>query len=188
MVFMFKNTSSQYGIVNQSLHWLLFLAVSVQIPIGAYVTTLSNEDILYYRLLDIHQPLGLLIFCLIIFKIIWRCYSHNPALLASIPAWQRWSAHIVHSLLLLALGIAPVLGYLFATARGDGIPILNLGEIPALIELNKQQAERVIAWHQILAYGIAVLALFHILAVLKHQLIDRDTTLKRMLFFTGNPR
>jgi len=36
-------------------------------------------------------------------------------------------------------------------------------------------------WHQITAYALAALVVLHVAAVAKHQLVDRDGLLRRML-------
>jgi cytochrome b561 len=45
---------------------------------------------------------------------------------------------------------------------------------------DKAMAALIKPWHKISAFALAVLALLHIAAALKHQFIDRDGLLKRM--------
>ncbi|MNW08457.1 hypothetical protein D3C71_2052390 [compost metagenome] len=49
-----------------------------------------------------------------------------------------------------------------------------MGKSPELAEALKP-------WHAYLAYALAALVVLHVAALLKHQLIDRDGLLARML-------
>jgi cytochrome b561 len=171
---------SRYGIVAKLLHWLIAPLLPGMIAVGSYMTTLSDENPLYFRLLDLHQTTGLLIFTLFFIRIAWRVITPYPKLPEQLSEWERMTARIVHAALLLALAIIPVFGYLFATALGDGIPVYGLFEIPGLVELNKAQADRVINVHMILAYAAGALIALHVLAAIKHRLMDRRAVLKRM--------
>jgi len=177
---MIFNTSSQYGVVSKLLHWLNALLMPPMIIIGYYQTTLSDENPLYFRLLDLHQATGLFILCLFMIKLAWRTISPNPDLSTVSSGLALRLAYSVHILLFSAMAGLPVLGYLFATAQGDGIPFFGLFEIPGLIELDKTTAENVIALHAVLAYSIAVLIILHIAAALKHHYIDGSDAFRRI--------
>lgn len=179
---MIYNTNSHYGAVSKFLHWSNAVLMMPTIIVGYYMTTLSDEDPLYFRLLDLHQVVGILIFCLFILKCAWRLITPNPDLSLVSRGVQLWLAHIVHVTLFLSMAVIPMLGYLFATAQGDGVPVYDLFEIPGLIELNKTKADMVIDLHALLAYSIAVLILLHIYAALKHRFNDSIPVNRRMWF------
>lgn len=179
---MLNNTASQYGTVSKLLHWSNAVLMLPTIAAGYYMTTLSDEDPLYFRLLDLHQVVGVLIFCLFVIKGIWRIADSNPDLSLVSQGVELWLARIVHLILFLSMAMIPVLGYLFATAQGDGVPVYDLFEIPALMDLNKAQADLVIDLHAVLAYTVAVLILLHIFAAMKHRFIDKSALASRMWF------
>ena len=55
------NSISEYGLVSKLFHWLTFVALLIQIPMGFYLVDLDYSD---YRIFieDIHVTLGLSIF------------------------------------------------------------------------------------------------------------------------------
>ena len=177
---MMLNTRTQYGIVAKSLHWLIAPLMLGLIAIGSYMTTLSDENPLFFRLLDLHQTIGLSVFCLFFVKVAWRLVTPYPEQLATLARWESLLARIVHGMLMLAMVVIPIFGYLFATALGDEISIYDVFEIPSLMELNKAQSELVITIHVVLAYSIGVLIALHILAALKHHFVDKNEILRRM--------
>jgi cytochrome b561 len=52
--------------------------------------------------------------------------------------------------------------------------------LPDFVSADKVLAETLKPLHHFLAYGLAALIALHLLAVLKHRLIDRDHLLQRM--------
>ena len=60
--------------------------------------------------------------------------------------------------------------------------IFGLFDLPALFEKNDEVRDFAIELHFYIAYGIGFLVLGHAGAATKHQLIDRDGTLARMIW------
>ena len=177
---MIKNSQTRYGVVAKLLHWAIAAAMIALIAIGWYMVGLSNESIWYYRALDFHQTLGLCVLSLFVVKVIWLFASPNPSFVSSLQPWQRYAATSVHALFVIAIGLIPVSGYLFATSLGDPIPVYNVFEIPGIVRLSKSVSDWVIDFHAYYAYTCAGLIILHSLAALKHHFVDKDNTLKRM--------
>ena len=115
-------------------------------------------------------------------RLAWRWPSPPPAPLPGHRRWERRLARVVHGafhLLLLALGAS---GYLVVTAAGQGLEVFDWFSIPAATRLDDRLAERAGNWHLWLAWATVVLAALHAAAALKHHLVDRDATLRRMLW------
>ena len=72
-------------------------------------------------------------------------------------------------------------GYLISTAKGSGVSLFGWFEVPALVSGLPEQADVAGAVHYWLALGLLALAGLHALGALKHHLIDKDNTLRRML-------
>jgi cytochrome b561 len=86
-----------------------------------------------------------------------------------------------HGLLYAGIFLVMISGYLISTAKGRGVSVFDLFEIPAFITGLPNQADLAGAVHFYVAWGLVLLAGLHALAALKHHFIDRDATLKRML-------
>ncbi len=178
---MFRNSAKRYGTVARGLHWLLALALAAQLALGWYMTELSYYDRWYKDAFALHRSCGILLWLLALLRILWTLYDHPPQLVAGMRPWERLAAKATHSTLYAMTLLIPFSGYLISTAKGLGIDMFGLFEIPALFPAVEQMEELAGKVHYFLAFGTAWLVVVHALAALKHHFIARDETLKRML-------
>ena len=178
---MLKNSTLRYGIIAKLLHWSIALLIIGLIWLGWYMVDLTYYDVWYYDSLFYHKALGILVLALAALKILWALGNRSPDHAATIPAWQVASARTVHKLLYLLMVLIPVTGYIISTSAGDAIEFFAGVEIPVLLAPNETLRDWAITGHYYLAYGVGGVALLHALAALKHQFIDRDGTLRKML-------
>ena len=165
-----------------ALHWMVAALIFCAFPLGLYMSDLKLSP-LKLQLVSYHKWLGVTIFLLVLVRLIWRATHTPPALPASIAAWQQRTAHALHHLLYaLMLGI-PVSGWLMSSAKGVPVVYLGLLKLPDLVGKNKALGNALETLHASLNYALLALVLLHIAAALKHQFVDRDDTLSRMLPF-----
>ncbi|MFT6915121.1 MAG: cytochrome b561 [Motiliproteus sp.] len=176
------NTRNSFGWLTQLLHWLVALHILGLIALGWYMVDLSYYDPNYHDSLYYHKAFGMLALTLAACKVLWFVFNIQPAPAAPLPPWQEWASRAAHLLLLGLMLIIPVGGYFISTSAGDGIDMLGLLEIPALIDVSDDWRDLAISSHEFLAYSLLALTGLHATAALKHQFIDRDGTLKRMLW------
>ena len=176
-----KNSTTNFGLIAVALHWLVALSVFGLFGLGLWMTELDYYDSWYKQGPWLHKSIGILLFFVIIFRLCWRWLTPPPAALSSHKSWEIRMAHMTH-LLLYLLPLAIMLsGYLISTADNRSIEVFGWFSIPATITSIPDQ-EDVAGWvHLILASSLIALALLHAMAALKHHLIDRDRTLKRIL-------
>jgi len=176
-----RNSGEDYGLVAKLLHWLIAVVFVCQIPIGWYMTGLSDEQLLYWRLLDLHIVLGLSLFLLVPLRLGWQLVDSNPQLSPALAPWERHAARTVHLLLLIAMVILPLTGFLFADSNGEPINLFNWVEIPDLGQFSKPVRKGLGGIHYYVAYTCALLIVVHVLAVVKHRFLDANQPLNRML-------
>lgn len=177
-----RNSPTHYGLVSRFLHWLLAAAILTLIPIGWYLTQLNNESVRYWRLLELHETVGLCVLILFLIKLGWRFISPNPDAVPDLARWERVLARVVHSFFLCAFALLPVSGYIYIASGNDPIELYRLITLPALPSLTKSTSEFIYTVHSYTAYTCATLVLVHIIAALKHHFADGNTVLKRMLY------
>ncbi len=176
---MFRNSRQGYGLISILLHWSMAIAVLGLFGLGLYMVELTYYDPLYRTLPSLHKSIGLTVAALWVVRLVWRMIDPPPAPLGTV-AWQNRLAHVVHGLLyLLMLGLF-VSGYLISTADGRPIVVFGLFEVGASLTLPRQE-DVAGAVHAILAWTLIGLTGLHALAAVKHHVIDRDATLRRML-------
>jgi cytochrome b561 len=118
---------------------------------------------------------------LALLMIAWNLYSRPPGDVATIKPWEHLAAKAAHLALYTMMVALPITGYLVSTSAGEAISIFGWVHVPALIQVDEALRDFAIEVHFYLAYGTGGLVLIHMLAALKHQFIDRDGTLGRML-------
>ena len=114
-------------------------------------------------------------------RLLWRLKNRPPALPATMPAWQRGAAHGLHHLLYVLIFAVPISGYFYTLAAGVPVVYFELIKLPVLIAKDKALADTLKPIHYWLNMTMAGLVGLHVVAALKHQIIDRDGTLGRML-------
>jgi cytochrome b561 len=174
----------RYGSLAITLHWLMALGLVGMFAVGLYMTGLPFS-IQRLKLYNWHKWAGVCVLALATLRLIWRVVHRPPALPAAVasamPRWQHVAHHATHGLLYALFFIVPLVGWAYSSAAGFPIVWFGVLPLPSFVPVNPALAEAIKPWHQITAYALAALVALHVAAVAKHQLIDRDGLLRRML-------
>ena len=92
--------------------------------------------------------------------------------------WHKWTG--VAALYLLFFAV-PLAGWAYSSAAGFPVVFLGLVPLPDFVPVSKALADVLKPIHATLAFALAGLVLVHVAAALKHQWIDNDGLLQRML-------
>jgi cytochrome b561 len=164
------------------LHWLIALIIFSTFCLGLYVSGLPISP-QRLRLIAYHKWIGVTIFQLVVLRLIWRLTHAAPPLPATMPAWQHKAAAASHALLYLLIFIIPLSGWIYSSAAGVPVVYLGIVQLPDLIGADKALAAKLKLLHKSLNYTLAIIVTVHTLAALKHEFVDRDGVLRRMLPF-----
>lgn len=161
------------------LHWLIALCIIGMLALGLYMVGLPKGLPLKATLINLHKSLGLTIFLLVLLRIMARA-THKPPPLPPMRAWQRAAARTTQGLLYVAMVAMPLTGYLGSSfnrygTRFWGIALPKWGWDDAVLR------GRFFGAHQVIAYVFIALIVVHLAGVIKHQWIDRDKLIARML-------
>ncbi|SNB67728.1 cytochrome b561 [Arboricoccus pini] len=178
------NTANGWGWPARLLHWGMALLIVAIWLLGRYMVSLPDSAMMAkFDDYQLHKSLGLTAFALGVVRLLWRTLNPAPAMPPHMPGWERLAAHASHALLyVLILGI-PLSGYLMASSSTLGIPTIyfKIWHVPHLLGPNAA-AETTFKWvHDQLGWLLVIVLGLHVAAALKHQVIDRDDILKRML-------
>lgn len=162
------------------LHWLMALLIIGLFGLGIYMADLplSPQKL---KLYSYHKWAGITVLALAVLRVLWRLRHAPPPLPASQPKWQQQAAHAGHALLYLLIAVTPLSGWLMSSAHGFTTVWFGVLPLPDLVEKNKELADVLKLVHRYLNYAFIAVVVGHIAAALKHQWIDRDHTLNRML-------
>ncbi len=178
---MFRNSPDNYGLISKALHWIIAMLMLGLIWLGWYMVELTYFDRWYNLSLASHRSFGLLSGTLALLMLGWRLYSRPPRLVPGTRLWERVTAHATHALLYLVLFAVPFTGYLISTSSGSSIAVFGWLNVPAAVPVDERLRDLVIDIHYYLAYGSCFLIGLHVIGALKHEFLDRDRTLRRML-------
>jgi len=176
--------TARYSTVAMALHWLLALVIVVMFGVGVYMTDLPFSP-QRLKLYNWHKWAGVTFLALTAVRLLWRATHRPPALPAAIaqamPEWQTRAYHATHHLMYLLFFAVPLMGWAYSSAAG--FPIVWFGQMPLpdLLPVNKELAELIKPLHKMLALALMTLAGLHAGAAIKHQWVDRDGLLSRMM-------
>ena len=176
-----NNTQTNYGYVSIFLHWLSALSIFALFGLGYYMVDLTYYHEWYKTAPELHKSIGVLLFFLMLFRVIWRYKQLTPEQLPSHSNLERKAGKFVHSALYLLVFIIMITGYLISTADERGIEVFGFFEIPGFGSFIENQEDIAGLIHKWLAYVLISFALLHAIAALKHHFIDKDNTLNRII-------
>ena len=177
---MLKDSRLGYGLVSILLHWISALLIVFLLALGVYMTGLTYYDEWYHKGPTLHISVGLLLFFMFLFRFFWRLYNPTPVALSDNRNANR-VATLIKVLLYLLTFTVLISGYLITTAEGQAAIMFGWLPIPASVELSAQGVDLAGEIHEILAWGIVMIAALHGGAAIMHHFFLRDRTLVRML-------
>ena len=179
-----------YSAVAIALHWLIAALLISLILFGWWMEDQREMIQSYEEFLTVksafnwHKTGGILVLLLSLARLGWRFTHPVPALPDGMTRWESMAARTSHvGFYVLMIGL-PVGGYVAASAYGPEQPILFFDAI-TLPKLPVPQTEGFQAFsgsmHGAGAWALIALTGLHIAAALKHQFIDKDGVLARMI-------
>lgn len=172
--------SSHYTPTAKLLHWLVAGMIVVQF-ILAQLAENAPSDLRELALLANHKSVGITILVVAIVRIAWRLLNAPPSLPATMPRWQIRASAISHWSLYALLFAVPITGWLMSSASAYSVSWFNLFQLPDFVSPNPELKDVFEETHEILAKLLLIIASVHILAALKHAVIDKDDVLNRIL-------
>ena len=176
--------TGRYSTTAIALHWLLGLVLVGLFGLGAYMSDLPFSP-QRLKLYNWHKWTGVAVLALSLVRLLWRLSHRPPALPAAVeqamPGWQKWAHHGTHAALYALFFAVPLAGWAYSSAAGFPVVFLGLVPLPDFVPVSKALADVLQPIHATLAFALAGLVLVHVAAALKHQWIDNDGLLQRML-------
>ena len=169
----------KYSLVARLFHWLTAVLVIGMIGLGVYMEDLplSMEKIKVY---NIHKSVGVCVFVITVLRILWRLRHPAPALPSEMRRWERIAAHASHFCLYGLLLFMPAVGMLHSWAANFPVVIFDVFTLPALIGPD-ETLKNALSWtHYLGSLAFAGLISVHVVAALKHHIINKDDVMRRM--------
>nr|WP_199042360.1 cytochrome b [Dyella sp. ASV24] len=177
----FRNTDRQWGSVAKFFHWTIALLI-IGNGIFGLCMDLAGNPMQKINWLALHKSIGLTVLALFLLRVLWRFFNRQPKDEPA-PRWQHLAAHAMHITLYALVAALPLSGWWFNSIVGKPLQFFKQFNLPALTAANPDTSH---LWHEVheyLFWFLVLLLVLHIAGALKHHLIDRDNTLRRMLPF-----
>ena len=183
---MFSTEAESYTRTAKILHWLVTLAILFMLALGWSFGFFPKGNLKSF-LLQLHKSIGITILLLSFLCLGWRLMHKAPPFPASMSIWEQRAAHIGHVLLYVMMIGMPLSGWAIVSAESHNIPLILYGVlpwphvlVPSDLQHREEMADILDDVHADAAYVVAVLAVGHIAAALKHHFIAHDGILLRM--------
>jgi len=196
------NNNTKYTNVAIVLHWLIGIAILFMFVLGWFMTELPKEtpkttsfDIFNLGLItwgveeeqsqrsfyfNLHKSVGLSLLMLIVLRMYWRFTHRPPAFLNSMKLWEKRLAKATHHSLYLLMFLIPLSGIIMSAGSKYGIKWFGIKVIPGFD--HKAIRELFYEFHEIFGLLLLLILILHILGAVKHSIVDKDGTLRRMWF------
>ena len=163
------------------LHWGVAFLLMAQFLIGLDMVDIpKGPDSSRPFWFNIHKSIGIVLGCLILFRLYWRLRSGVPDSPAGSPSWERFAANLSHMLLYFCMILMPISGLVGSLFSKYDLLFVGI-KIPKFFEHDAFIKELMTNTHQWTAYIFLTIICIHILAAVKHLVIDCDGVFERMM-------
>ena len=175
-----RNTDEAYGVVARILHWVIGLSIIGMLCLGLYMDALPKDDLNRDALYGFHKAFGLVILFAVGVRVVWFFVNFGKP--KPLPTHSKLEvvaakgAHIV--LYLLMIGV-PLSGWVMSSAYGFPVDLFGM-KFSIVAERDIALARNAGDAHEILAYVMIGVIVLHVAGALRHVIIDKDNTLRRM--------
>ena len=168
----------KYTTVAIWLHWIVGIAILGQLALGVYMGDIPKDtpDRSWY--FNLHKSIGVTLALFIALRLIWRFSHRPPALEGLIPAWQVLASKISHWVLYLCMVVMPTTGMIMSSYSKYGVKVWGMKLIPG--SANEASREFWLGLHGITAQIFMVVIAIHVLAALKHLMMEDSKVFQRM--------
>ncbi len=173
-----------------AFHWIVALLIIVNVAL-AWAWPLAPDEAVR-PLIQNHKSIGITVLGLVILRLLWRLTHRPPAFSGHLKSWEKRLAHTAHIGLYVLMFAMPLSGWIMDSAWDRAAQNPNfwfgivewprIAPILALDPATKKGVHDVFGeTHEIAAKLLYLLFFLHLAGALKHQFIDRDRELARMM-------
>lgn len=184
-----RERSPRYGQVARVFHWIIAVLIVANLLVGFFHDALPREWI--GTVMNAHKATGLTVLALSLARLAWRLGHPAPTPMPNHAAWEVALARTSHWVLYAFMVLMPLAGWLMVSAAEKQRPMSFFGLFP--LPFLPTGSDKALAGfgheaHEIIGWGFVALLLLHVAGALKHQWIDKDRTLGRMVGWMTAPR
>lgn len=178
----------RYSLGAIGFHWAIAALILFNIYLGWRMNRITGMD--RFTQFQLHKSIGITVLALSVLRLAWRLTHRPPPHPASMKRWEHVAATATHWIFYGLMIVMPLTGWVIVSASALNLPTLLYKTIPlphiGVVHDQPMSVRTAIeanfgTTHVLLAYLFGALILLHIAAALKHQFIQRDGVLLRMV-------
>ncbi|PJF10691.1 cytochrome b, partial [Pseudorhodobacter sp. MZDSW-24AT] len=187
-----RNSPVSYGKVARLFHWTTASLILIAIPLGIIANRLPYDTAEALarkaQLFSLHKTLGVVVFFVALGRILWALAQPHPVPLHPERRLELALARLVHWMLYISLVAVPLTGWVHHAAVTGFAPIWwPFGQTLPFVPQSESVAQIAVGLHWVFTKLMIAAILLHIAGALKHHILDRDDTLRRMTRGTRAP-
>jgi cytochrome b561 len=175
--------NSKRGVFDRAtrlMHWLT-AGLMLSVFALAFSIDLATSHASHTAFLQLHRSVGLTVWVVTLFRLAWRQFAKYPDWPNNLSQAMRVAAMATEYSLYVLLLAQPILGLLQTNAHGDHVNLFFIGQVPSLIEKNRELSQQLLIVHKVFGFSLLSLIVLHVSAALFHHFWRRDDTLTAML-------
>jgi len=195
-----NHSLERYNKVTIILHLVVALFIFAMFGLGWYMSDLPKDlpkvpsvdlfDLGFYTLqfsepmtprsfyFNLHKSLGITVFALVLFRMFWRLTHPAPEFLSSMQAWEKKLAEVTHKGLYLMMLLVPLAGLVMGAFSKYGIVWFGVRLMQGIDNEGLRNVFK--EAHEVAGVVLLALIVLHVVAAIKHKVIDKDNVMQRM--------
>ena len=166
------------------LHWIVAVLTIGLLTVGVYMVETKG-----FWLYPWHKSFGVTLGLFVILRVLWRIKNGWPEHVGDYTSIEQFLAKLVHYLLIIGTVLMPISGFLMSAMGGHGVAVFGWElfhhnpdptDPSKVIPINGTVAGIAHSLHWIAGYSIIAGVVLHVVGAVKHHVVDKDGTLRRM--------
>jgi cytochrome b561 len=181
-----SDTREQLSPASVGLHWVIGVVMIGMLAFGLVLEDMHPADAAgkaaksFY--MGIHKSIGVSILVFAIWRFARRIRLGLPEQVGVHKTWEKRLSHAVMAFLLFGTLAMPLSGILMSIAGARAVNVFGIPVIPQLLAEKNVALSSFAGGVHGLAGKLLILAIaLHIAGALKHHIVDKDGTLRRMM-------
>jgi cytochrome b561 len=162
----------RFNPLQRTLHWIMAVCILAMLFIGVGMASTVAPQ--YLTLVNIHEPLGILILILALIRLVVRLRYGTPPLPIDLPEPMKLAAYLSHYALYALMIAMPLIGWAMLSAANYPVTLWPGLWLPRITP--QSAGLHTLLWnaHFYFAFLFFALILMHLAAALFHGLVRRD--------------
>lgn len=166
----------RYDLFSRILHWILAIGIIYATIVGYGLHFISDPQVFRF-FSDLNMSLATVMAVLMTVRFVWRFFRPSVPYGSQISGHKKGLVILLHEMFYLIIFAVLISGFLMLE---HGYVMFGLIQIPQ--PLNNPEVNRFFfSVHRYSCIALGIMLLMHISAVIKHQLMDKNPILSRMV-------